>query len=220
MALDFILWRLASLKTTIEVNQFFPRAYFSQRFSVERTFDPLNAETYTTLREFTKKYSNSQEEQSWCCYTGFEVETFQTYDAPDFKKYLSLKLSGHGEEGSIESSYRTGKSSSESTLPTSAGTTTPVRGTAKAHLSAAGKGINGRSSSGIRGKPSCNTLSNPEDQASLKSSISCKVKSKFKAVATFGLKKRNGAWHSKMKDPSGGTKALLEKHNGTVRGNK
>lgn len=220
MALDLILCRLESIKTTIEVNQFFPRAYFSQRFSVERTFDPLNTETYTTLREFTKKYSNSQEELSWCCYTGFEVETFQTYDARDFRKYLSSKLSGRGEEGSIESSYRTGKSSSESTLPTSAGIITPVRGTAKAHLSIAGKGINGHSSSGIREKPTYNTLSNPDDHDSLKSSISFKVKSRFKAAATFGLNWRSGAWQSKMKDPSGRTKTLLEKHNGTVRGNK
>ena len=98
MALDFILWRLGSLKTTIEVNQFFPRAYFSQRFSVECTFNPENAETYTTLRDFTKKYaSKSQEEPSWAVHTAFEVEAFQTYDALDFRKYLNLKL-GRREE--------------------------------------------------------------------------------------------------------------------------
>lgn len=219
MALDFILWRLGSLKTTIEVNQFFPRAYFSQQFSVERTFDPENSETYITLRDFTKKYaSKSQEEQSWAVHTAVEVEAFQTYDALDFKKYLNLKLGSREEEGSAESSYRTEKSSSDSTLGTSVGTTTSAYGTAKVPLSAAGKGMNGCSPSGTREKPAFNTLSNPEDQISIKSSISYNAKSKLKAVVTFGLKKRSGAFQSAMKGTGGRTKASSEKQNVPVGG--
>jgi hypothetical protein len=217
MALDFIIWRLGSLKTTIQVDQFFPRAYFSQRFSVEHTFDPENAGTYTTLKDFIKKYgSNSLEERSWGGHTAFEVETFQTYDAPDFRKYLNLKLGGHEEEESVENSYLTGKTSSESTLPTSAGTITPVHGVAKVHLSAAGNGMNGSSSSGSRRNPNFNSSPSPECQNSLKSK-SRKSKSKFKGVFMLGLKKGNNALQLKMKDTSGRTNALLEKHNRAIR---
>ena len=51
-----ILSRLRTLKTTIEVNQFFPHNYFSQRFNVERTFNQENFATFETLRAFIKKY--------------------------------------------------------------------------------------------------------------------------------------------------------------------
>ena len=207
MSLEFILWRLGSLKTTIEVNQFFPRTYFSQRFSVERTFDPENEETYITLREFTKKYNlTSHDAPSWGAHAAFEVETFQTYDPPDFRKYLNLKLGSHEEERSTEGSYNTRKWSSESTLPTSTGIMTPVNGNGRGHFQRCAKGINGFSSSETRGKLTGITLSNPEDQTS-------KVTSKFKAVFMFGLKKRNSALRATARATTGRTKALLENHN-------
>src|SRR5271169_2461767 len=188
MALKLIIWRLASLKTTIEINQFFPRAYFAQRFSVERTFDPENAETYITLENFIKKYSfaSPQEEPSWGSLTAFEVDTFQNYDAPDFKKYLYLKFGkGLEEERSVDGSFMMSKASSETASPTSNGSF--VNHSSREQISLNGKNV---FPSRRRGRPTCTTSGNLGDQISLDSRESSNLKAKFKSVITFGSKKK------------------------------
>jgi len=115
LSLTLITSRLNSLRTTIQVNQFFPRCYFSQRFGSEKSFDPENAETYSTLKSFIKKYSFYGDEPSWAVHAAFEVDTFQSYDAPDFLKYLAVKMGQYdkGQQGETESSGSTGSGSSE-----------------------------------------------------------------------------------------------------------
>lgn len=213
MALDLILSRLASLKRTIEINQFFPRSYFSQRFSVERTFDAENEEAYATLRDFTKKYAfESQEKTSWGAHTAFEVDTFQNYNAPDFKRYLNLKFGGGHlleEESSVDTSFRmSSKSSLVSTSPTSTGIVSSANNTSKEWIA---KNHRNGCSSGMRGKPT--PAANHEDQTSLNGSRSSKMKSKFKAVFTFGFKKPS---QTNGKATTDRTKAFLEKHNGII----
>jgi hypothetical protein len=204
---------LKSLRTTIEVNQFFPRAYFSSRFCLDTTFDHENAETYDLLRAFTKKYSFGGEDPSWGQHTAFEVDTFQNYDAPDFKQYLGLKF-GHlapSEEEScgsteLERGSTSGKSSSE-TPPTS-GTTTPDCPKGKEN----GVLVNCAVGNG-KGTRKVNV-----DQGSVSSSKSSKVKSKLKRMFGFGSKKQKGL------SPNGiglcsvtdRTKTLLAKHEGVL----
>jgi hypothetical protein len=99
LSLNLILGRLNSLKTTIQVNQFFPRSYFSQRFNAEKSFDITeNSDTFNTLKSFIKKYSYYGEEPSWAIHASFEVDTFQSYDAPDFLKYLAVRIGQHTDD--------------------------------------------------------------------------------------------------------------------------
>jgi len=209
LALELILARLKSLKTTIEVNQFFPRAYFSARLCLDTAFDPENAQTYDILRAFAKKYSFGGEEPSWVQHTAFEVDTFQNYDAPDFKQYLGLKF-GHlapVEEEScgsteVEGGSNSGKSSSE-TSNTSSGTTTSDFQKGKQN----GGLVNCEATNGK------GTMKTNVDQGSV-SSKSSKMKSKLKGVFGFGSKKKQKGGIGLCSTDR--TKALLAKHNGVV----
>lgn len=92
LAFHSILSRLESLNTTIKVNRFFPRMYFSSTFTVDRNFDPENKETYSILRDFIRKYSppTTAGEESWASLAEKEIKTFQKYDAADLKKYVEI----------------------------------------------------------------------------------------------------------------------------------
>jgi hypothetical protein len=224
VALELILMRLNSVKTTIQVHQFFPRAYFSSRFSVERTFDVENVETYTQLRDFAKKYGFATEEPSWAAHTAFEVDTFQNYDAPDFRRYLALKVAF--DEKSSTTTNGTSQNSSESTLPTSPGAVSPVNDGCKESISRAAKeNKKGNeypvfckySASEGKGKATARQQSGPtcEDQVSVSSNKSSKMKTKFKAVFTFGSKRKHSSSASNGK-VKGRTEALSSKHNGVL----
>jgi len=215
LALELILTRLKSLKTTIEVNQFFPRLYFASRLSLDMAFDPENTETYGELRAFTKKYSFGGDDPSWAQHTGFEVDTFQSYDAPDFKEYLGLKFGhlAHVAEESCASSTEieagsSGRKSSSETAPTSTGTSTLDCPKVKDKGGVVGcSGVNGN------GKVSPNV-----DHGSVRSYKSGTVKGKLKGVFGFGSKrKRNRGGLCTAPER---TKALLEKHNSVLSGGK
>ena len=211
MALKLIMWRLASLKTTIEINQFFPKAYFAQRFSVERTFDPEYAETYITLGNFIKKYSiaSPEEEPSWGTHTAFEVETFRNYDAPDFKKYLYLKFGSRVEdERSVDGSFRMSKTSSETKSPTS--NRCSANHSSKEQIS-----LNGYLS-GRRGRSTCTTSENLGDQISLNSRESSNLKAKLKALISLGYKKKTWASQLNERLNTSRTEALLVKHDEVI----
>ena len=91
LAFHSILSRLESLNTTIQVNRFFPRMYFSCTFAVDRNFEPENKETYCILRDFIRKYSPpTTGEESWASLAEKEIKTFQKYDAADLKKYVEI----------------------------------------------------------------------------------------------------------------------------------
>lgn len=212
LALELILARLKSLKTSIEVNQFFPRTYFASRLSLDMAFDPENTETYGQLRAFTKKYSFGGNEPSWGQHTAFEVDTFQSYDAPDFKEYLGLKF-GHlapvTEESCASSTEieagSSGRKSSSETAFTSTGTSTPDCPKVKDRGGVVGcSGVNGN------GKVSANV-----DQRIETNYKSGTVKGKLKSVFGFGAKNkrnRNGTCSTAPER----TEALLEKHNGVL----
>jgi hypothetical protein len=186
---------------------------------VERTFDPENAETYTTLRYFTKKYTvTPPEKKSWGAHTVLEVTTFQKYDAPDFRNYLNLKCGGLENEGSMECSFRMSNSSSESTLPTSTGSASLVSKPSKVRTLSKGKiGINGCSTE-TRGKPTC--TENHEDQTSMRSSKSSRIKARFKAVFKVGSKEKSSSSQANGKSNTERTKVLLEIHNDIIPAGK
>jgi hypothetical protein len=174
---------------TIQINQFFPKSYFSSAFSVERNFTLENKDTYDTLKTFIKKYSD--EEGSWKSSTAIEIATFQNYDAPDFKRYLVVKIGD-------EDSSSTEKRSEESSLPASSSTSP---------------------SGTVSPKDPClekEKLKLPiaEMEVTSVNSKSSKVKSRIKTVFTFGLRKKNTV-NGRTNER---TRAILEKHNGIVSG--
>ena len=142
------------------------------------------------------------------------MDTFQKYDAPDFKHYLGLKF-GHlqpveEEEESCGSAEREsggssrGKSSSE-TSPTSSVTTTPEsRKGNENRCIVTSLGGNGRGS--VVGNIHHGSVSRK----------SSNVKSKIKGVFRIGSKKKQDGILSSEKglETPGRTKALLGKHDG------
>ena len=99
MALELILGRLQSLKTTIQVDQFFPRAYF-QTSSTSLPHNCANgsteiepSQTWPTLRNFSKKYAylDTTGTGSWATHTLKELDNYQVYDAVDIRNYYSLQ---------------------------------------------------------------------------------------------------------------------------------
>jgi len=178
------------------------------------TFDAENAETYALLRAFTKKYSFGGEE-SWGQHAAFEVDTFQTYDAPDFKEYLGLKfghLAPQAEEESCVSATETDarsseKRSSSETAPTSTEISAPAPDCAKVKN---GRGVGGCANG--NGKLAVNV-----DRGSVRSDKSSKVKGKLKGVFGFGSKKKRMGSGFCSSDR---TKALLGKPNSVVSGNR
>jgi hypothetical protein len=221
MALDFIIWRLQSLRTTIKVDQFFPRSYFSERFQVERNFDFEYIETFVTLRDFIKKHILTAEE-SWGSHASLEVETFQTYDAPDFRKYLAVILNGTARPEDTNSKV------SPSTSNKTSSETTPLASDVSAS-SSKDKPTSGSNIAPTNGKlcdpqsVTKNGTSN-EDRNSVntdnsKSSRSSKMKAKFKTVFSLGLKKKCGGKSSKTGTNgkvNGRTEALLATHGNVV----
>ena len=90
--------RLHSLKTTIEVDQFFPRSYFQKRSSLdedglERRLADEPSQTWQNLRGFMKKYLyfDNDGQYSWAALTMKELDNYQRYDSVDLQSYYSLR---------------------------------------------------------------------------------------------------------------------------------
>jgi hypothetical protein len=199
--MQLLLWRLKSLRTTIEVDQFFPFCYLQSQFG--RDFEMENTET--VLRDFIRKHTrgfDSERPRSWATMTFKEVETFQSYDAPMFREYLAQKRKTIDEvtlkEGTppVESS----QTSLETTATASGLSPMPSRSTSST-IPNARSSISPRTSDTLRKTPSMN-------------SNSSKFKFKLKNVFTMGKKKegsglaRSGSTASTMCRK---TKALLNK---------
>jgi hypothetical protein len=249
MALDLIRTRLQGLKTTIKLNQFFPRAYFSERFEAEKVSDAENTETWVTLRNFSKKYTLTTDE-SWAYHTAFEVVTFQAYDAPDFRQYLAVRLNGHGRAevvsessrasselvssettpNTLESSVKSSKRESAETEPEATAETpakTPVEKPVEGPNPVCQKSVNVKPCH----TPSCTAIGtttgdrNSVKSGNSKSSTSSKLKAKFKKMFSFSSKKKSGGKQKPSKTAtngkmSGRTEALLTKHSHVVRRGK
>lgn len=250
MALELIRTRLQGLRTTIQMNQFFPRAYFSERFHAESAVDIENTETWITLRNFVKKYTPTTEE-SWAYHTAFEVVTFQSYDAPDFRQYLAVKSNGHGrvEVDSAPSSTKSAmvssgatpnglknsldsvnssKGKSVKTVQTPVATTvgTPVETPVKMSAEKRKEEPNFISQKSIHSNP-CNSpcIEIGRTSEDSKSSKSSNLKSKVKTMFSFGLKKKSGGKQNPSKTATNSkmserTEAVLAKHNHIVPGGK
>jgi hypothetical protein len=150
--------------------------------------------TWITLRKFIAKYGAST--APWRSHTAFEVDTFQNYDALDLRAYLALKTGKRGEE-----STRTGNNmdcSLETTTSKSTGTVDTISG-------ASNDAVNISTSAFSEAKRKQSTTYNEYghgDQNSI-TSKSSKIKSKFKIVLAFGIKKNNNATIANRKDING-----------------
>jgi hypothetical protein len=120
--------RLSSIRTTIEVDSFYPRMFFQQRFVVENTVEQENASAFPILKKYIEKYTPGSEGlqrdssssslstksdtpglatpplKSWCDETLEEIERFANFDAVDFGRYLRTKFPQMEETTSEEGS--------------------------------------------------------------------------------------------------------------------
>jgi hypothetical protein len=161
-----------------------------------------NPQTFTTLRAFTTKYTRTSVDTSWATQVFTEIESYQKYDAPDFRDYLAKKLKEIDRKktttsASSQTSLETTQTSSESpvmTASTASGTVTPSP----------------RNSDTLVAKPP--------------SMNSTKSKFKLKNIFNMGKKKVQGSDHAQSDFRRGNvcekTKALLSKHSGVVPGDK
>ena len=128
--------RLSLIKTAIEVDSFYPRMFFQQRFVVEHSVEQEKTSAFPILKKYIKKYTPASEElperdsssssldapssetpplKSWCEERFEEIERFAKFDAVDFGPYLRTKFPQWEERTSDEdTSWDDGGWSSES----------------------------------------------------------------------------------------------------------
>ena len=86
---------------------------------MERAFSQENADTWNTLKAFSKKYS--AEKGSWRSCVVVEIKAFQKYDAVDFRQYLKLKFlqrnSSMAWESGVDNNAEIGKSCHANSSP-------------------------------------------------------------------------------------------------------
>jgi hypothetical protein len=211
LALDFLLWRLSSLKCEVEVDQFFPTCYFRSGFIWDSHQE--NTETYRTLRNFIEKHlikcdpsaTKESAHNSWATRCYHEIKSFQSYDAPDFRIFLLKSLKTIQDRTAANCRANSNKSDSEGS-PTS----TSELATSTTNTSVSPQITPSSSDTQLAKSPS------------LRSCRSTKLKFKLKNAFTLRLNKRKeessnfGPGDSTSGKMCTRTKALLNRYSGVV----